>query len=878
MQDSADDQPSPSDWSQISSLWPENEIGQTKSYSDFMDFIDPSSLSMDMNFNPSMSIEPSALHFDPININTTYHYDPYSNDLLAPQFPFMFQSPYSPSLSSSESSPQLSAQGRRKLSITSSSSSSGVSDSAAVSEAAHSTDCPHITPENQTLPHTDVPMAELAERVRQSAGVMIALPIASHLQAQMNQQAASPVSNSTTTSKLPIPGLQRRASQSVESSSTVSSAASSPPPSTPSPPPESSPASGQAAALPRPPKTSHTTIERRYRTNLNARIQSLRMAVPALRVLEDREGKKKAPNKVLVSSEGVKLEVGTAQDVMGPGGIIDIIDERGFVDGVKIARKCSKANVLGKAVEYIRVLKKREQRLKNEQAGLKSLISGLVGGPALLNKWEREWKEIFGGAEKDEVDDELGAEADDDDSDEEQDDREEENGRKRKRGKTTATSGVKKEKEKVTAEPTTAAPEKRKRGRPRKIVPVAPPLPVLEQVQDMNTMTPQNHSPTPRYLLAMFALFSFINSPLTSTSPSSTSPHTHTGTVLNAPVEAVVVPWGLHNYVQMFHLLVSVIVLVSFVASWVGFGFDGSSVLSLLRLHNARKEKRTMTLWTKLGEQCVLGGLKQDPSLYTRIQIYHYISTWSSTSVEHLSTAAMALYGARGVAGKLAKTKARTAWINARAIAQLKSGAYERMVLEELSIDEAVDRIPYVIADKEMSPLQLLGTALVKERVRKHLGLLFIRSIAKDVEDSATDTDKAEREDTDRQNTIDAAKELGGQVGELGRTLERLWKLGRNSLVEVRDVRDDDAGVDGEIQALLTALVLFGRLFPASLAPKTGVSAMFSPSTDINQCDAGMLRRVLDSRVFEESDELEDVRDHAVDMVVELERRSVGLD
>lgn len=192
MQDSADDQPSPSDWSQISSLWPENEIGQTKSYSDFMDFIDPSSLSMDMNFNPSMSIEPSALHFDPININTTYHYDPYSNDLLAPQFPFMFQSPYSPSLSSSESSPQLSAQGRRKLSITSSSSSSGVSDSAAVSEAAHSTDCPHITPENQTLPHTDVPMAELAERVRQSAGVMIALPIASHLQAQMNQQAASP--------------------------------------------------------------------------------------------------------------------------------------------------------------------------------------------------------------------------------------------------------------------------------------------------------------------------------------------------------------------------------------------------------------------------------------------------------------------------------------------------------------------------------------------------------------------------------------------------------------------------------------------------------------------------------------------------------------
>ena len=45
------------------------------------------------------------------------------------------------------------------------------------------------------------------------------------------------------------------------------------------------------SALPRP-KTSHTTIERRYRINLNVPIQSLRMAVPALRVLEDREGGK----------------------------------------------------------------------------------------------------------------------------------------------------------------------------------------------------------------------------------------------------------------------------------------------------------------------------------------------------------------------------------------------------------------------------------------------------------------------------------------------------------------------------------------------------------------------------------------------------------
>lgn len=77
------------------------------------------------------------------------------------------------------------------------------------------------------------------------------------------------------------------------------------------------------------PKTSHTTIERRYRTNLNARITGLKQAVPALRVLE--------------------AKVNAQENPYG-----DVVDSRGFVDGVKVARKMSKANVLGKAAEYIK--------------------------------------------------------------------------------------------------------------------------------------------------------------------------------------------------------------------------------------------------------------------------------------------------------------------------------------------------------------------------------------------------------------------------------------------------------------------------------------------------------------------------------------------
>ena len=51
----------------------------------------------------------------------------------------------------------------------------------------------------------------------------------------------------------------------------------------------------------------------------------------------------------------------------------------------------------------MRVLKKRENRLEAEQAGLKTLVAGLVGSSALLKAREREWRQRFGGEEKDEV-------------------------------------------------------------------------------------------------------------------------------------------------------------------------------------------------------------------------------------------------------------------------------------------------------------------------------------------------------------------------------------------------------------------------------------------------------------------------------------------
>lgn len=249
----------------------------------------------------------------------------------------------------------------------------------------------------------------------------------------------------------------------------------------------------------------------------------------------------------------------------------------------------------------------------------------------------------------------------------------------------------------------------------------------------------------------------------------------------------------------------------------------------------------------------------------------------------------MVLYGAEGMAGGIARAKARSVWAAAAAKASLKGGAtvHEKMVLEEMSIDKAVEHLTetFILAEgKSQSPMQILASTLLNDRVKKHLALLFVGSVRagsdddKDKDKDAEEKDKTDKEIVEIRRTIEAAKELGGHAGELGRTLERVWKLGVNCQTVVEDIRGDESGVDGELKALLAAVVLYRRLF-ASMT--NGSSALLSPPPSPGRKDAseaGILRRVLGSRVFEEWDGLEDARDRAVDMVVELERRSVGLE
>ncbi|KAF8970448.1 hypothetical protein BDZ97DRAFT_1914739 [Flammula alnicola] len=982
--DSSSDESSQSessqDWSKFSTLWADNS-DQSKPYSDMMDFADLTSMAMD--FDPSMSIESSALQFNSLNFGYDDQFNNLSSELLSAQFPFSFQSVLGGNdLSGSTSDSPQSFTKERRLSVTSSSSSSGASFSP-VPESVPSPTPGYIsdvqpkeepTQSNEVVnPYINDPAAELAQRVRQSAGVMLAVPMNAQLQ---GMDVHIPTGNASQ-SKLPIPRLPHRnsiSSPKPSSASTSSSAASTPPPSTP--PPTTfkmtvSATSGFAAAdaaptpsataptsaLPRP-KTSHTTIERRYRTNLNARIQSLRMAVPALRVLEDREGNGKKIKKNVKGSVIIKSAGGSNVD-SEDGSAVDVIDERGFVDGVKVARKCSKANVLGKAVEYIRVLKKREQRLKAEQAGLKTLIAGLVGGPALVREWEKEWRAKFGGEENDEVegDDE---EADDDDSDEEDgEDGDEE--RKRKRPKLSSASASKKstEKEKkkpaapvmlVSSDPGGAAmPEKRKRGRPRKILPppvtVAPVAPTAPEasVQDEVMQPPitafsatqqqwtQQQTQPQQFLLAVFALFSFFNSPLTSSSPLH-HPHHHTGTVLTsvhpplayAPdiISQFVAPdastpaagWAWKDYIQLFHLLVSVLVLASFIGNWlgIGFGFGFGKVVARGRSMSIRRTAPTNdktrhagpSSWLKLGEECVLEGRTASLSLYERLQMYRSVSAKRTVSVTDFTTLAMLIWGTRGAVGGLARMKARFIWAAAKQQAEKvhpkrPTKISEKLVFDTLDIGDAAGYLSRATpndrsdGDKAYMPFEVLGCLVVKERVKKHLGSLFVDAVV-----GGNETPQA-KEEQDWRQTIDAARELGGHVEELAKMFERVWKSGNAAVVEDADVNlpaaDSESGIDGEIKALLAALVLYRQLFADAsdgwMSSSTLLSPPPTPTSKASLKRGHMLRSlrtVLGNRVFEDvelvevveedaqhemqSMGLEDARDRVVDMIFDAER------
>jgi hypothetical protein len=160
---------SPPDWFQFSNLW-DNE--QPTLQSSNLKF-DPAArdlalslpLNMDIDFNPSLAVDPSALHFDPKMFATA------ELSSFLPQQQVAFPQNFTP----------------RRMSITSSSSSGGsfspvldptlTTPTASIpSPAPASTNLHSVTHLPLTTTASD-PVDELAQSVRQAAGVTLAVPV-----------------------------------------------------------------------------------------------------------------------------------------------------------------------------------------------------------------------------------------------------------------------------------------------------------------------------------------------------------------------------------------------------------------------------------------------------------------------------------------------------------------------------------------------------------------------------------------------------------------------------------------------------------------------------------------------------------------------------
>ncbi|CAK5273002.1 unnamed protein product [Mycena citricolor] len=568
------------------------------------------------------------------------------------------------------------------------------------------------------------------------------------------------------------------------------------------------------------PKTSHTTIERRYRTNLNARILALRAAVPALRVVD-----RAAALKASTESSHSNPIPGSSSNVI-PNPFIpadsdeeDVIDAQGLVDGVKLARKNSKATVLLKATEYIHVLKNRERRLKKEVTGLKSLIRSLVGGgdagERVIRTWESEWGALEGpgvthgltGLEED--DDEDG----DDDSDEE--------GRKRKKPKMDPKPKATKPAPKpaaVTAQdgqPT----EKKKRGRPRKVVPTS--NPATSSVPPHTTTPLQSISsetsataPARQYLLGAFALFSFF----ANVKQSPPVHHTHEGHVLARLSTSTPQNVGI---IQSFHLLVSVLVLTSVTWPLVRWGW------STLR---APRTKPSVRLVVESEDT------DSDESVSVSSDEVDAISSVVKDAERCILNDNSRLSSRLSAALRLnRKSESRLLALLMRPV-PLIGGPVARALWDEgmgLTVEDALARIDQLTINQVLRALE--GT-LATEGLRDVAARCFVQTVLGD--SMPGDDAKALR----------VASELGGRVGNLASRVRRVQQ-GYNLNAQVGGTCSGQAEAD--TVKLLHATSLYRQFLE-------------TPTASVKLA----LRAALgSSNVFEESRTVEEAKDLIVDML-----------
>ena len=289
-------------------------------------------------------------------------------------------------------------------------------------------------------------------------------------------------------------------------------------------------------------------------------------------------------------------------------------------------------------------------------------------------------------------------------------------------------------------------------------------------------------------------------------------------------------------------------------------------------------------------------------------------------------------------------SKATELWERARQREVLR--AHERIVLDNMSVEGAAnwlakwrnwhetERKGRCTACEKRTPLGILAAILIRERLRKHAASLFVRTVVRteiesrraspvyDSEDDecdepafAYDAEKDLREELERKETGAAGRSIGGRTAELATLLDRTWETGflapdgapftaaaeelgahdeaccpYDVDADCEDEHDLASQDEAEIRALLTATLVYRRIFPSSLPAchhALGAAAIvLSPPPSPSRRNAQLhtaLRAALGSPAFESGADgrledpelgaaLEDARDRVEDMLFEFER------
>lgn len=295
-----------------------------------------------------------------------------------------------------------------------------------------------------------------------------------------------------------------------------------------------------------------------------------------------------------------------------------------------------------------------------------------------------------------------------------------------------------------------------------------------------------------------------------------------------------------------------------------------------------------------------------------------HVSTFA-TSTSDLSTLALIIL-------PVSRTKAAELWSRARNQEVLRP--YEKIVLSNMSVEDAAEwlsrwhqwhdteRKGRCAACEKRTPLGVLAAIMTRERLRKHAAAMFVRTVvpsgsrvemddgySRDSGDCASvyDPEQEDRDDHERRETIEAGKSIGGRTAELAIFLERIWDTGfvahedilphsgphqSEEEFECEDGHDLARSDEAEIRTLLSATLIYRRIFPSSFPScATAVSVILSPPPSPSRKNLALhvsLRAALASSAFDFDAErlkderlgtaLEDARDRVNDMLTALER------